>query len=134
MAKKPKKRKIFQLKLTQLELVHLRDLLTVSLPTDMQVTVSQALAAAEERPLVETKLWQKVAKASAEANIPLDEEAPDFIVAPVGLPSISVFRVADNLGQMSGEAPEEDEVEDVVGLIEGLRATVDASEETPEEE
>lgn len=58
-------------------------------------TVSQALAEAEERTLVESRLWQRIVASCKEAGLPMDEEAPDFVcAATVATPTIGVFRIA----------------------------------------
>ena len=58
-------------------------------------TVSQALAEAEERTLIESRLWQRIVAACREANLPMDEEAPDFVCAAiVPTPTVGVFRLA----------------------------------------
>lgn len=93
-----KKRKTFDLRLTKFELVHLRDLFGVVLPPDGKRTLSQSLAEAENRSMIETLLWNKVAELCIAAGIPMDEEAPDFIVAPSGPPPISVFQLASEPG------------------------------------
>lgn len=89
-----RKRKTFTLRLTRFELLHLRDVFSVLLPPEMKVTISQALGASQERVLVEAKLWQKVATACRDAELPMDEEAPDFTVAVSSTPSIGVFELA----------------------------------------
>lgn len=91
---KIKKRKTYTLKLTKFELLHLRDLFSVSLPPALEVTLSQALATQQERVLVETKLWTKLSAACKEAKVPLGDNAPDFIVAASAAPSIGVFELA----------------------------------------
>lgn len=83
----------FVLKLTKYELLHLRDLFNIQLPPQMQQTVSQALAHAEDRVYIETKLWNKVSAACMEANLPMEESAPDFVVTTAGPPPVSVFRI-----------------------------------------
>ena len=90
-----KKKKTHVLRLSKYELVHLRDLFGISLPTDLSRTVSQALADHEERTLVEASLWKKIAQVCNEAEVPLEDEAPDFIVAPTNTPSIGVFQIAE---------------------------------------
>lgn len=89
-----KRRKTFTLRLTKFELVHLRDLFSVALPPEMKETLSQRLAQSQDRLLVESKLWQKVAKTCKEAELPMDDDAPDFIVSASAAPPISVFELA----------------------------------------
>ena len=96
MSKQPsiKKRKTYDLRLTKYELLHLRDLFSVVLPPEGRKTVSQSLAELENRILVETLLWNKVVTACEVADVPLNEEAPDYVLAPAGPPPLSVFHLA----------------------------------------
>ena len=73
----------------------------------MKQTVSQALAVTEERSLVEARLWLKLATACREAELPLDDEAPDFICAASSAPSVSVFRLAQEPDENEQEPPAE---------------------------
>lgn len=103
-----KKRKTFELRLTKFELLHLRDLFGVLLPPEATQTLSQALATAEGRPMVEMTLWKKIAGLCDVAEVPLGDDAPDFIVAPTSTPPISVFQVAsDPDGEPEAEGDEE---------------------------
>lgn len=88
------KRKTFDVRLTKFELLHLRDLMSILTPPEAQKTVSQHLAEAENRVMVEALLWKKISTTCETAGIPLGDDAPDFIVAPVASPAISVFRMA----------------------------------------
>jgi hypothetical protein len=116
-----RKRKTFTLRLSKFELLHLRDLLSVMVPPELKQTVSQQLAAAEDRTLVETHLWNSVVDACKEAELPLGPEAPNYIVTATSSPSIGVFRLADD--------PQD-------GLLPAAEATVkgpfDDSDEAPE--
>lgn len=91
MKEKIKKRKTYELRLTRSELVHLRDLFSVVLPPDTKKTLSEHLAEVEDRVYIEEKLWTKLSDLLKEANLPVDDEAPDFIVAPTAPPAMSVF-------------------------------------------
>lgn len=102
----PRKRKTFQLRLSKFELIHLRDLFSVILATEAKQTVSQALAQSENRSLVESRLWQRLVQALKEADVPLDDEAPDFVVAASASPPVGVFRLAT---APDGEDEEEDD-------------------------
>lgn len=105
MSKKLRKRKTFPLRLTKLELLHLRDLFSILLANKAEKTISQALAESEGRTLVEAKLWQRVVEVCKEAGLPMDEDAPDFICAAIlSPPPVGVFRVAAE--------PEEEEESD----------------------
>ncbi|NBW09581.1 MAG: hypothetical protein EBR82_16305 [Caulobacteraceae bacterium] len=89
-----KKNKTTQVKLTKLELVHLRDLMSVLLPPEATKTLSAALAEVESRPIVESILWKKIAAACEEAGLPVADEAPDYIIAAMGTPQLGVFQLA----------------------------------------
>jgi len=64
------------------------------LPTDVKQTVSQGLAAVEDREIVEAKLWRKVATLCQAAAVPTDDAAPDFVCAASQAPPVGVFRLA----------------------------------------
>jgi len=107
---------IFDLTLTKFELLHLRDLMGILLPPDGAQTLSQALAVTEDRVLTETKLWEKMSKLCADAGLPLDAEAPDYIVAPVAPPPMGVFLLnqeapqqSQGVGFVEEDSDEEDE-------------------------
>jgi hypothetical protein len=88
-----KKNTCYNLKLTQFELLHLRDLMSIKLPPVGESTVSEALATAENRSFIESGLWNKVATLCTEAELPLDEEAPDYIVSLTSVPAMGVFQI-----------------------------------------
>lgn len=96
-------RKTFNLRLTKFELTHVRDLFSVLLPTEMKETLSQRLAQAQNRSLVEAQLWQKLVRACTEAELPMGDEAPDFVVSTAGVPPISVFEVAHDPAPQSND-------------------------------
>jgi len=98
-----KPKKVFTLKLSKHELVHLRDLFSISLPVDLKTTVSQALALNQDRQMVETKLWNKIVALCQESNIPLDEESPDFVVTVTAAPPLGVFEVVSEDSQEEEE-------------------------------
>ena len=111
-----KPKKTFTLKLSLIELVHLRDLFSISLPVDLKTTVSQGLASGQGRQLVETKLWNKLANLCKEGGVPLDDEAPDFIITVTSSPELGVFEIASETagssdqedGGLEDEDPDED--------------------------
>ena len=88
-----KAKRSFSLRLSTLELVHLRDLFSIMLPADMKTTVSQALSAGQGRHMVESKLWNKISDLCKEAMIPLEDEAPDFVVSIAAPPQLNVFEM-----------------------------------------
>ena len=113
--KKPKihRQKTFELLLTKHELLHIRDLMSIMLPPNGEKTVSQTLAELEDRNLIESMLWDKLSKLCTAANLPLNDEAPDYIIAPVGPPPMSVFHINHDLEQQatqesSGFLPDEE--------------------------
>ena len=106
---------IIDLKLTKFEAIHLRDLFGVTLAVDMKTTVSQALANAADRPMVEAKLWQKIAKVCKSAGISMNEEAPDFVVAASAPPPVGVFQLANE--------PSNDQQSAIEAMAAGLRQT-----------
>jgi hypothetical protein len=98
MEKPDRKRKTFSLKLTRFELIHLRDLLSIKMAPDLEQTISQALAAVEERPVIEAHLWRQVIAACKEAKLPLGDSAPDFVCAAepvVARPPVGIYRIAE---------------------------------------
>ena len=89
-----KKRKTYSLKLTKFEILHIRDLMSILLPPEAKQTLSQAMATLENRQMVESVLWRKIVDACNAAELPVGDDAPDYIVAPVSSPQISVFQLA----------------------------------------
>jgi hypothetical protein len=98
-----KKRKTYDLRLTRSEIVHIRDIFSIVLPPDVKKTLSQHLAEAEDRSFVEEKLWDKIAQICADANVPLDDEAPDYIVAPIASPPMGVFHLSHDVDDYASE-------------------------------
>lgn len=88
---KIKKRKTYEVRFTRSELAHIRDLFSVVLPPDTKKTISQHLAEVEDRVFLEDRLWDKLAAVMKEADVPLGDDAPDHIVAPVGPPPMGIF-------------------------------------------
>jgi hypothetical protein len=103
---KVRKRKTFDVKFTKFELVHLRDLFSITLPPELKQTISQALAVTEERSMVEARLWQTISAACRAAEVPLDDEAPDFICAASGPPPVGIFRLAQEPNEASDRTGE----------------------------
>lgn len=108
-----KKHETFDLSLTRFELLHLRDLMGVLLPPDGAQTLSQALASLEERTLIESMLWDKLSRLCKTAKLPLEAEAPDYIVAPTSPPPMGVFQINQDLQSQeksseTGFLPEEE--------------------------
>jgi hypothetical protein len=106
---------VFELTLTKFELLHLRDMMGILLPPDGAQTLSQALAVSEDRTLTESKLWEKLSRLCVEAGLPVDAEAPDYIVAPIAPPPMGVFLVNQEMvqtTQSSGFIQEDSDEED----------------------
>jgi hypothetical protein len=93
----------FKVNFTRFELVHLRDLFNVKIPPEMMSSVSESLAEATNRPLLEKKLWQKLVVAFEEAQIPLDDEAPDYTLLPTSAPELRVFQLEPTDQQLEEE-------------------------------
>lgn len=107
-----KPKRSFTLKLNIAELVHLRDLFSISLPVDLKTTVSQSLAHSQSRQVIETKLWNKVVSLCKEGGVPLDEEAPDFIVTVTASPELGVFEIAPERSESEDGDQESDDEND----------------------
>ena len=107
-----KPKRSFTIKLGLAELVHLRDLFSISLPVDLKTTVSQSLAEAQGRRMIETKLWNKIVALCKEGNVPLDEEAPDFIVTVTAPPELGVFEVAPEYQESESQSESNDDDEE----------------------
>jgi hypothetical protein len=88
---KLKKQKTFSLVLTHAELIHLRDLFSVLLPSAFDTSISQALAKTNETEVYETMLFKKVHELCCSAELPVGDEAPDFVVTVASHPQIGVF-------------------------------------------
>lgn len=88
---KIKKTKVFELKLNKLEIVHLRDMLSILYPSASEKTISQALAESEDRVFEENSLWNKIASLCVDAKVPVEDEAPDYAIMPVGPAPMGVF-------------------------------------------
>jgi hypothetical protein len=97
--KNPKihRQKTFDLCLTKFELLHVRDMLSVLLPPNGTETLSQSLAHLEGRDVIESMLWNKVSTLCETAGLPVDAEAPDYIIAPTSAPTLGVFHVNHDL-------------------------------------
>lgn len=98
-----KKTKLTHVKLSKFELIHLRDLFSLLTPPEMKETISQKLALLQNRPLIEAKLWQKIVRACEECEIPLGDEAPDFVVSLASTPSIGVYELSHDENQEQSE-------------------------------
>lgn len=99
--------KTYAVRLTKYELLHLRDLFSILLPPTIHISVSQALAAVAERSMVEGRLWAKLRGICAQAEIPLDDDAPDFVIAAAAPPTLSVFHLADSPDEEADDDEEE---------------------------
>jgi hypothetical protein len=81
------------MKLSQLEVVHLRDLMSVLLTTSSTTTLSEQLAENENRRHVESRLWEKVCDACAELDVPLENEAPEYVIGLAATPQLNVYEL-----------------------------------------
>jgi len=92
----PHSKKTFNLRLSTIELVHLRDLFSILLPPEAKETVSQSLALVEDRQVAEVNLWQKIVRACDGMGVSTADKAPDFLVACSSAPPVSVYRIAED--------------------------------------
>jgi len=110
-------RPVASLRLTAADAVHMRDLFGIVLPPDGSRTVSQSLATATGRSIVESRLWHKLQQVCVELGVPLGDAAPDFVVVPtsVPMPELAVQRF-DAAGQEAdpGAPPDPSAFLDVV--------------------
>ena len=123
---KVRRQQVFEASFTKLELLHLRDVMSVLLPPSGEKTMSQALAELEDRSMIESMLWSKLTKLCAQAKLPLEGEAPDYVIAPTAAPPMGVFHinhdmeaptsatttVFDEQEEESGETEDEEAEED----------------------
>ena len=86
--------KTYEVRLTKLELLHIRDLFNVRLPPDGDKTVSVALAEAEGRPVIESGCWRKFGPAFEAAGVEVGDAAPDHMVIPTGMAPMTVMPIA----------------------------------------
>lgn len=107
-----KHKKTYEIRFTKYELLHLRDLMSVSLPPDGKQTVSETLASLENRTTVESSLWEKLTTACAQVGLPVGDDAPDYIIAPTGIAPMGVFQLASEPPSLSDEDSDEDEDEE----------------------
>lgn len=88
---KVKRRETCFLKLTKLELVHIRDMLSILYPSENKRTISQSLAEAEQRTFEESSLWNKISDLCVEFNLPVGDDAPDYAIMPIAHAPMAVF-------------------------------------------
>jgi hypothetical protein len=105
-----KYKKTFQIRLSKFELLHLRDLMSVALPPEGSQTVSNSLAVAENRQLIENGLWKKISEACVNVGLPVGDDAPDYVIAPSGMTPLGVFQISsDPYAKTSSEDEDDDE-------------------------
>ena len=124
MSKNPviKLKKTYEVRFTKFELMHLRDLMSISLPPDGEQSISESLAKVENRTMVESSLWKKLTAACESVGLPTGDNAPDYIVAPTGMPPLGVFQLATEPPGESDE--EEDEEEDDAEDLDGDKKNI----------
>lgn len=81
MTKKSKKNqsKKIKLKVTENQLIHLRDLMGITYLSDLR-SVSHELSKLNGLESEETQLWHTIVGACAANHIPTDDEAPDYSI------------------------------------------------------
>lgn len=95
---KIKKQKLYKIKLTKFELIHLRDLFNLTLPHATS-TISQVLAQNENRYRTEAKFWHKIVELCLDANVPLGDEAPAYAIKQFATPDFRLVQVQHNESQ-----------------------------------
>jgi hypothetical protein len=110
-----KQKKTYEIRFTKFELLHLRDLMSITLPPEGKQTVSEVLASIENRTMIEGSLWEKITNACSSVGLPVGDEAPDYVVAPTGIAPMGVFQLAHeppsgiSENEEDGEDDEDDE-------------------------
>jgi hypothetical protein len=89
---KIKRVKTKRLHLTTLEIIHLRDLMSILIPSSGK-TVSKALSETERRAVVDSLLWKKIEMLCKKESIPIGKDAPDFAIALTHTPMLDVMPV-----------------------------------------
>lgn len=79
--------------LNERELEHLRDLMTIILPSTTNITVSQSLASLTSSASFEESLWNKVFNACQDAGMATADNAPDFIVSMPMAWQLAVYKL-----------------------------------------
>jgi hypothetical protein len=85
----PKKNTTIELSNTELE--HLRNVMSIILPSEDGVTVSAALARLTKMPKAEASLWKKLVAACKSSGVNLETRAPDFAVVPTAPPPMDII-------------------------------------------
>lgn len=94
MATKKKISSLCHIDFTTGELKHLRDLMSVILPSDSGSTVSETLAVFNGNSDDEESLWNKLHGACNEMGLPIGDSAPDFAIVPIDVPAMGVVQIA----------------------------------------
>lgn len=85
--------KIIELKLTQNQLLHIRDLMSVSLAGEDERSISLELASKNKVGAYdENELWNVIVDACKEANIPIEHDVPDYKIALSIQPKLFIIK------------------------------------------
>jgi hypothetical protein len=84
------------LSLSRAELVHLRDIMGVCIPSETGQTLSAMLAASEGREAVDASLWEKVSTLCKTIGVHLEDDAPDYVISPISIPMMNIFRLQND--------------------------------------
>lgn len=99
----------FEVKLTKPELEHLRDVMSVLIPSDEDpISISVVLAKAKSSLEAEQLLWQKLVKVFETAEVDMEDDVPNYMVTPVTIPAMSICQVEFNCDDCE-EATESEE-------------------------
>ena len=97
-AKSVRKSKIktetWSLSLTQEEIIHIRNLLSILLPPTGEISLSESLLECNDMSGdVDSSLWQKIWNLCVESGVAIGDEAPDFLVGPTDPTPLAVYKV-----------------------------------------
>ena len=90
-SRKKEPEQLYTVELTKSEIEHIRDMFSILLPTDEDVSVSSALAEMKEQSEMESDLWNKLVKLFESAGISSGDSAPDFIIAT----TTGIYQIGD---------------------------------------
>jgi len=93
LIQKKRESKIVDLKLTENQLLHIRDLMSITLAGEDDRSISSELATKNNvGPYVENKLWVIIVNACQEANIPIEYDVPDYKIALSIQPKLFIIK------------------------------------------
>lgn len=104
LKKEPKVAAEHVLKLSDVQLTHVRDVMSVIITSKTPTRISESLAETQKRSNAEADLWDKVVELCTKAGIAVGDDAPDFFVGTNEQPKLQVFKLQH--GEVSTESDE----------------------------